>query len=331
MKILFLGDPHVLVSNLEESEHLLNFVNESAEINGVDTVIIPGDLFHNFSILRVEVVNFWRRWLEKLSMDRKVNVLMGNHDKKNQSNDDDLENALQIFNLIDSPNLNIIQSPVIIGPFGYVPYIHDKDRFVKAANELCVQGAKTLFVHGELTGGKFETGMYVPNGANPDDIHCDLIISGHFHSRQRFGKVIYPGTARWLTSSDKNEPKGLWLAEFDDNETVLKEEFLDTSHVCTPIYAYQYIEGGEEISIPSNSRASVELIGSSEWISKQKAKFKGIASISCKITDKSKPSNRKTGNSFEHFVTNVFETTEGLKKVSMIAFMRELGILKETE
>jgi DNA repair exonuclease SbcCD nuclease subunit len=330
-KTLFLGDPHVMVTNLEESEDLLDFLRIKAKDHEVDSIVILGDLFHNFSVLRVEVLNFWREWLQILSDKSKVYVLVGNHDRKNQSNDEDNENALQIFNLINSPNLNIIQSPVSLGSFGFVPYIHDKIKFVEVANGLAKQGAKTLIAHADWDGAQYENGYYAPDGVKQEDINCDLIIGGHIHKRSRFGKVILPGTARWLNSSDKNEEKGLWLVEFNDQGGIEREEFLDTSHVCTPIYAYQYKEGGEEISIPSNSRASVELIGSSEWISKQKAKFKGLASISCKITDKARPANRKTGNSFEDWLTRTYETTQGLKKDSMVAFMRELGILKETE
>lgn len=326
-KILFLGDVHVQVSNLEESERLLSFTQESADKNDVDFIMIPGDLYHTFAIKRTEVDYFWQKWLNRLSLDREVNVLVGNHDKVNQGNDSDLRHALNTLAHQEQSNLNIIQSPVSSGIFGFMPYFHSKEKFVEEANKLADQGVKVIFCHGEFNGGKFESGMFIPDGINPDDVKVPLIISGHIHSRQRFDKIIYPGTARWLTSSDKNEPKGLWLAEFDEEGKILKEEFLDTSHVCTPIYAYQFKEGEEEPTIPTGSRASVELIGSSEWVSKQKAKFKGIASVSSKITDKTKPANRKTGNSLEHFVNKVFEPMSGIKKERMVEFMKELGVL----
>ena len=139
--------------------------------------------------------------------------------------------------------------------------------------------------------------------------------------------MILPGTARWLTSSDKNEPKGLWLAEFDESGKIASEEFLDTSHVCTPIYAYQFKEGEAEPVIPAGSRASVELVGSSEWVSKQKAKFKGIASVSSKITDKSKPANRKTGNNFDDWISRVYTCSTGVQKDRMVGLMKEWGVL----
>ena len=285
-----------------------------------------GDLYHTFAIKRTEVDYFWHKWLNQLSYNKRVYVLVGNHDKVNQGNDEDLRHALNTL-AHEQSDLHIIQSPAAFGIFGFIPYFHSKPKFVEEANKLYDQGVKTIFAHAEFNGGKFETGMYIPDGINPDDIKADLVISGHIHSRQRFGKILYPGTARWLTSSDKNEPKGLWLAEFDDQGKIVKEEFLDTSHVCTPIYAYQFKEGEDEPVIPEGSRASVELIGSSEWVQKQKVKFKGRASISSKITDKAKPANRKTGNNLEHFVDKVFEPVSGIKKERMVEFMKELGVL----
>jgi UDP-2,3-diacylglucosamine pyrophosphatase LpxH len=322
IKNLILGDPHVTVSNLEESERLLQFTLEQAK--KTDRLIIMGDLFHCHANVRVEVLEFWYKWFGILNESIETFVLVGNHDQI--GNYSSKSHALSVFNN-QFEKVRIISSPINFGVFGFIPYIHDKAEFVKEANHLTAEGAKVLFVHEDLDGAQFENGFYCPNGVKQEDLHADLIIGGHIHKRSRFGKVILPGTARWLTSSDKNENKALWMAEFSDEGKIISEQFIDTSHVCTPIYAYQYKEGEAEPQIPAGSRASVELVGSSEWISKQKAKFKGIASVSAKITDKQKPSNRKTGNSLEHFVNNVFEPVNGIKKEKMLNFMKKLGAL----
>jgi DNA repair exonuclease SbcCD nuclease subunit len=309
---------------MAESERLLRFVLEQSE--KADQVVILGDLFHNHANIRAEVLEFWDHWLNSLSQLKPAFVLVGNHDMVGDYSS--TVNALSVFSYGRVKNLNIISGPRLDGIFGYMPYIHDKKEFLIQANALAEIGAKVLICHGELNGAKYESGMEVKDGVDSIDIKIPLIISGHYHSRQRFGNIVYPGTARWLTSADKNEPKALWLVNHDDQTgAILQEEFLDTSHVCTPIYAYTYEEGSNCPEIPEGSRASVELIGTSEWVSKEKAKFKGRASISVKITDKEKPKNRKTGNSLENFVTNIFETTATVKKDKMINIMKELGIL----
>jgi predicted phosphodiesterase len=329
IKVLYVGDPHFKSSQKDEMEQLMIFVRDSAFEHNVDQIVILGDLNDTFGVLRTDNQVFWEKWLTELSAGRpKLYVLVGNHDKKNQGNDDDDENSLSVFNLIDNHNLDIVESPIIDGPFAFVPYIHDKKRFVEECNALKVYGAKTLICHNEFDGGQYDNGFYIPNGVKPEELNYDLVISGHIHTRSTIGKVRHPGSPRWMTASDANKEKGLWLVTHDSNTgAILHEEFLDTSHVCTPIYAYEYKEGDNYPEIPEGSKASVQLIGSSEWISKEKAKLKGKASISCKITDKTKPKNRKTGNSLEYFVNQVFEPISGLKKEKMVDLMRELGVL----
>ena len=49
--------------------------------------------------------------------------------------------------------------------------------------------------------------------------------------------------------------KEFGLVEHDDKTgKIVKEQFLDTSHVCTPIYAYQFKEGEDEPVIPEGSQ-----------------------------------------------------------------------------
>ncbi len=323
-RVLYLGDPHCTISNMAESERLLGYVAQLADPETI--LVILGDLTHTHANVRVEVLEFWNRWFYELDiMFKKVIVLVGNHDQTGDYKS--RSHSLSVFkNMYE--NVMIVSFPIDYDIFGFMPYIHDKALFTEQANKLCSEGAKVLVAHAELDGAKYESGMPVLDGVKYQNINADLIISGHYHSRQRFGNVIYPGTARWLTSADKNEPKALWLVEHDsETGAILKEEFLDTSHVCTPIYAYQFKEGEVEPVIPEGSRASVELVGSSEWISKQKVRFKGLASISSKITDKTKATNRKTGNNLEHFVEKVFEPIQGIKKERMVEFMKELGVL----
>jgi len=125
MKILRLGDPHVKVSNIKESEALMQFVLFTATERKVDRIEILGDQFDNHSILRLEVLEFWQRWLWNLS-DRAYSfdtyVLTGNHDISGDNTNN--YSALQVFNDIEF--VNIVSSPVVVGAIGYAPYIHDR-------------------------------------------------------------------------------------------------------------------------------------------------------------------------------------------------------------
>lgn len=326
MKVLYLGDPHVQISNLDESDKLMNFIVDVSIKHTPDMIVIVGDLFHTFSLVRTEILDFWKAWLDTLSESQKLIVMVGNHDLANSGNDAYKSHALNSFHLMKKKNLSIVDNAQAHGVFGFVPYMHDQEKFLEIANGLKAYGAKILVIHQDINGSQYESGYYAPNGIDPEKLDYPLVIGGHIHKRQRFGKVILPGTARWMISSDANEPKGLWLVDHDDNTgLIISEEFIDTSSVCSPIYSLIYKEGDPEPIIPTGARVALELIGSSTWVTKEKQKFKGKASIKAKFTDIKKFENRKAGNGLEDFIVNVFTTTAD--RASLLKYAKELGIV----
>lgn len=324
MKILRVGDPHVRVSNIDESDLLLSMIAGLAIKHSVDRIEILGDLFHTHAILRLEVLEFWTNALEHLSDICEVVVLVGNHDQTGDYNSQ--SSALDIFSKLKIRNLKIAEYPLVLGPIAYISYIHDPAKFVSTANALAAAGAKALVCHQTFNGSKFESGMYAPDGIDPDLINFDVIISGHIHAQQRFGKVIYPGTARWDTASDANQPKGLWIFEHNDiTGSVVKETFFSTENVCKPIISLSYKEGDTVLSPQDGARVSIELIGSSVWCAQEKEKLKGKCSVKTKITDRKQTNVRKAGDNFEQFMSNLFVST--MDKDSLLKYAKELGVV----
>lgn len=304
----------------------MHFIVDVALKHQPDQMVILGDLFHNFALVRTEILDFWKDWLDTISEAGKLIVLIGNHDLANSGNDKYKSNALNVFSLIKKKNLHIVEYPQVHGPIGYISYMHDQEEFITLANGLREQGAKVLVCHQDWNGSQYESGYYAPGGVDPDRLGYPLIIGGHIHKRQRFGKVILPGTARWLTSSDANEPKGLWLVHHNDSTgLIISEEFIDTSHVCSPIIQVTYKEGEAEPVLQDKARITLELIGSSVWTTQMKQKFKGKASIKTKITDVKKIETRKAGNGLEDFIKNLFVST--MDKESLLKCAKELGIV----
>ncbi len=319
MRFLRVGDPHAKPGNLEEMNRLMAFVLAEAQKHKVDRIEILGDLFHTHAIVRLEVLGFWTHWLSKLSDYFEVVVLEGNHDKSGDVNSD--ISALSVFDLAKKQNLKIISKPTLIGIYGYVPYIHDKTEFIEAVNGLCGQGARVIVCHQTFAGSKFENGMYAPDGLDPDLLPETLvqIISGHIHSEQEFGRVYYPGTARWDTQSDANRRKGIWIHVHRQDGTIDTREFISTSDVCTPIHSLEWKEGQGNLEIP-NGKVSVLLIGTTAWVNEQKSLLRGRASVSVKITD-TVNSVRKSGKSFQEFLSNSWK--------GGVPYERILGHLKE--
>jgi len=327
IRVLYIGDPHATPGNLTELDSLLSFIVQLIQERSIDRIVLLGDQFHTHANVRLEVLEFWSKWLKKLSDTVETVALVGNHDMTGLKGS--TSNAMSVFK--DKAELNkslhIVETFKALGPFLYAAYIHDSNEFIYKANQILEENdSRVLVSHQTYAGSQFENGFYAPDGVDPDKLNVGAIISGHIHRRQRFGKVIYPGTARWLTASDANEDKGLWLVEHDDIlGHIIEEEFISTAHVCQPVRSVTWREGEEMPEIAPNSRTTVEMIGTSEWIKRSKTKLKGKVSIKTKITDHLKSANRKPGTSLADFINNTFDISTGLSKEDLVQYMKELG------
>lgn len=324
MKLLRVGDPHVKPSNLEESERLLQFVLETARAQGVGAIELLGDQFHTHAILRLEVVEFWRKWLRALSEEFSTIVLVGNHDQSGNHNSD--MHALSVFVSMNPGKLLIVEKPALVQGIGYLPYIHDNAVFVKEANGLADLGAKFLVSHTTYAGSKYDNGMYAPDGVDPDliDVKLSKLLSGHVHTEQEYGRVIYPGTARWDTASDANKRKGIWVYTHDNDGSYISRDFISTENVCVPLVSVEWHEGQPEPRFQDGARVSVELIGTSNWINQQKVNLKTKCSIRTRITDSKRAENRKTGKNLLDYISGTFISTAS--KDRLIAFAKEIGL-----
>ena len=327
IRILRVGDPHVKVNNIKESRSLIEFVARMAAENKVNRIEILGDLFHTHAVLRLEVVDFWVWAFEKLTQICEVVVLVGNHDLSGDFNSN--SSALSVFSLMGLKNLTVVEKPTLIGNIGYIQYVHDSSDFIMRSTALAGRGAKVIVCHQTIQGSKYESGMYAPDGIPTGEwserfVH---IISGHIHSEQSFGNIIYPGTARWDSAVDANRRKGIWIYDHElSSGRIIGASFISTEHVCSPIRSVVFTEGDTvAVSWPQAARVAVELVGSSVWCSQQKEILKGKCSISTKITDKQKAVSRSPGNSLEYFLKNAFVST--LDRDAVIKFAREMGIV----
>lgn len=326
LKILRIGDPHIRPSNLAEADRLMVFAKQTAINAKVDRIEILGDLFHTHAVIRLEVLEFWNKWLQEFRDTVETIVLVGNHDQTGDHNNS-TSHALTVFKRLQNEKLRIVDAPTQIGVFGYLPYIHGEPAFKDAVRQLSSTGTKILVCHAEFSGSQYDNGFYAPHGFNPDDLPVDHIITGHIHKEQIIagGKVDMPGTPKWDTASDANEQKGIWLYEHDENGKVLSRDRISTASVCTPIVSFTWLEGQEPPVIPEGSRASVELVGTSEWIAKKKASLKGKVSISSKFTDQKRKAERKAGKSLENYMLNMYDTK--MDRSKLIQFAKEIGIV----
>lgn len=312
MKQLLVGDPHVQVSNLKDSERLFEFILATAKKEKVDRITLLGDLYHNHALKRVEVEDFWRRWLKTLSAIFETVVLKGNHDMANQK-DPESKDALSVHADASNPRLIIVNNPVFLGPILYMPYMDNRESFIETVN--VISGINLLVCHQVFDGTRYENGFYDPNGIDASLINIPEIISGHIHTEGTLGKVWYPGTPKWDTATDANQPKSIWICEHDATGKTISKTAFSTWSVVTPIVSYVWKEGEVAPTIADNVLASVECIGSAAFIAQAKALLKGKVKLKTKTTDKVIRENRKPSKSIYDFLDKNYKTTVDKEKL----------------
>jgi DNA repair exonuclease SbcCD nuclease subunit len=323
-KILYVGDPHVQVSNVKESENLFGFVKKIAEEQNVNFIFLLGDLFHTHAVKRVEVEDFWEKTLLDLAEQHKVIALVGNHDQVGSYEREQQQNSLNVF-CNKHKNLQIVNKPdVIDGQILAMPHYSSHEEFLKKSKEFYDEGFTNLLVaHQTFTGAQYENGFFSEEGVDPALVAQNKIVSGHIHTRQEIGKCFYPGTAKWDTMADANQDKGLVVITYDDQyETELNRSFFSTKEVVSPILSFHIKEGEKTPELDKNARNYVVLEGKLAWIKKIKKEIASLAHIKVKPTDVLKKTTSHTTASWQDFF-NHFSPIEGVDKKDIQKIIEE--------
>lgn len=266
MKILLVGDTHAVPDELDDCSRLIEFIIDVCRTNDVREVLFLGDQHHTHAILRLEVMNFWRTAFTALrSAGLRVACLVGNHD---QASPGSSINAMAAYQGL----VEVIDRPKTVKGIMFLPYYHDQAEFLEACRgqDGGLFKPKTVICHQTFDGSTYENGFLASDGFDPNLVPQELIISGHIHTAQEFGKVWYLGAPRWRTLSDANTERALWVVEFNEGRLVKRTPF-DTGVVCKQI---KHVIDTEEkpVSIPLDPRHQwrVDVKGSESWCNVRK-------------------------------------------------------------
>lgn len=203
MKILFIGDPHLRMSNFEQSVAFLRWVEEQANIHQPDIVCNLGDTFHDHAVLRSELLKEFQDHIHNITLGTNMEYwyVLGNHDQYKPK--DSKYHALQTFNI---PNFIVFDKITEVGDdITVVPYVQEFSDFPTQTKSICI--THNTFIGADYGFKREDCGI------NADKVSADIIISGHIHKRQTFGSVTYPGTPFSHSASDVDQTKGLLLFE----------------------------------------------------------------------------------------------------------------------
>ena len=197
-KIIFIGDPHIQVSNLTEVDKLLSKLQELAITESPDLIIIGGDLLHTHERLHTLALNKAYEMVNRMRKIAKTFVLVGNHDVINNSQyltQNHWMNSLKEWEntvIVDK----VVTETINKETFVFVPYV-PPGKFEDALNTLDKfdwKKASCIFAHQEFAGCKMGAIISVEGDKWP--LEYPNVISGHIHSRQiPQANIYYSGSA----------------------------------------------------------------------------------------------------------------------------------------
>lgn len=208
-KILFIGDPHLKINRFDLALQFLSWVNKVIVEVRPDVVVNLGDTFDTHAVLRSEVLGEFMNHVDHvLSMDIEYVYLLGNHDMYKPN--DAKYHALKPFKG-RIPKFHVIDEITEMFGMTFVPYQHNPDTFPRQTLPICV-------AHQTMLGADYGA-IRANDGVIPASIKgCELLISGHIHTKQRIlpvagqgPEVLYVGSPFSQSATDVDQVKGVIL------------------------------------------------------------------------------------------------------------------------
>ena len=226
VKVLTIGDPHFKVGNIPESEPMTDKLVQLARKIEPTFIVCLGDILHRHEKIHVSPLMRAEKMIELLSEIAPTFLIIGNHDRPNNSNyltDEHPFNAMKKWKntyVVDK----VVDANIKGNRFIFVPYV-PPGKFDDALNtiETPLEGTTAVLCHQEFYGAKM--GPIVSQAGDKWPLNNPLVISGHIHDYDRLQtNIIYVGTPMQHAFGD-GEDKTVSLFYFDNKEW--KEERID--------------------------------------------------------------------------------------------------------
>ncbi len=201
VKVLCIGDPHIKVSNMVESEEMIEKLYNIVIEKKPDFIVCLGDVLDRHSNIHVSCLMMAEKMVDKLSSLVPFFLLIGNHDRPNNSNF--LTNEHPFNAMKKWPNVHIVDvfKKWEVGglKFLMLPYV-SPNRFEEAINLALkredgfeeLSSYTTIFAHQEFKFAKM--GGIVSEHGDTWDEKNPLVISGHIHEYDLLqSNIIYVG------------------------------------------------------------------------------------------------------------------------------------------
>ena len=214
-KVGFFSDLHIGIHQNSEKWHDVTFewakwFSSELKKQQITKIIFGGDFFHYRDEINVKSLHFANNLLD-LFNDFEIIMIPGNHDAYYKDNSN--VHSLSILN--NRSNIHIINEPSVWNMFGFSICFCPWGTNIKDIPE-----CDLLVGHFEIENFNFNSFKVCESGVQSCDLltRSKLIISGHFHKRQRRkysnGEIIYAGNPFEMDFNDIQDQKGFYIFDF---------------------------------------------------------------------------------------------------------------------
>jgi DNA repair exonuclease SbcCD nuclease subunit len=220
LRCLVIGDPHFKVTEMIASSEMGKAIVKIAQEEKPDFIVCLGDTLDRHETVHTNPLTVATKWLANLSEVAKVYLLIGNHDRPNNSDFLSDEHPFVGLRWWDPKRLVVVDKVVIETIrdflFFFVPYV-PPGRFIEALETHPEWNPekpwKAGFSHQEFYGSQMAPSILSKKG-DKWPIEYPLLINGHIHDRNIPQKnIICIGTPR-QHDFDESFDKALSLFTF---------------------------------------------------------------------------------------------------------------------
>lgn len=215
MNILCLGDLHYKVGNVRETAQFETELENYLEASEPpDLIVILGDVLDRFSDVHTSPLCRVLKLFDALTRYSKLVILMGNHDRPNQT---DFLSDIHPFTslvLFKHSDITIVDKVTVLGTMLFIPYVQTgrlsdalntqvmlaDDESMKVSDNTALDYlsrglVSVAFAHQELRGAKFSEFKITSKSSDIWDESWPLLVCGHMHDYHRYGNILYTGSS----------------------------------------------------------------------------------------------------------------------------------------
>ena len=200
MRFLLIGDVHLRSKSAKDFLSLKKKVFEIIDLTNPEAVVFMGDLLDTNDVVKVSLHKMMTNFIEELSTDRRVFIVIGNHDYSSPSQyltDNHIFNPLKKWK-----NVTVVDQVISYKDSLFMPYV-PPGKFLSALEGIDLSQYKRIFCHQSF----IEVVPFAEDSWRKD---LPQIISGHIHDSSSKDNIFYTGSSL-QDYSNENPDKILWL------------------------------------------------------------------------------------------------------------------------